>query len=162
MWERDWHTRYLGSCPLGGGSLRPVYDHRLVFTWSRRGRVELCLSIRACNMMCPSRRVPLVALYMQPVRVYKGFLVFYSKSACWAYDWTNRRLGRAHSRWARLRTSQSSSAIRLHRYTPIGISPTPPLPHDKKRSRDQPIVLCTFLQPIGEQTIVMECCLVLL
>jgi hypothetical protein len=27
--------------------------------------------------------VPLMALYMQPVRVYKVFLAFYSKSKCW-------------------------------------------------------------------------------
>src|SRR4051812_12084091 len=39
--ERDWHTMYPGSRPLGGGSLRPainpVYDHRLVYNGAAVG-----------------------------------------------------------------------------------------------------------------------------
>ena len=45
--ERDWHTMYPGSRPLGGGSLRPavnpVYDHRLVYNGAAVGGGRLDL-----------------------------------------------------------------------------------------------------------------------
>src|SRR3954468_10833812 len=67
--ERDWHTMYPGSRPLDGGSLRPainpVYDHRLVYKGAAvgGGRLDLMRDVPV--------GVPLVALYMQPTRVYK-------------------------------------------------------------------------------------------
>ena len=63
---------YPGSRPLYGGSLRPainpVYDHRLVYMGAAvgGGRLDLVYCGKAYLM-----GVPLVALYMQPVRVYK-------------------------------------------------------------------------------------------
>src|SRR4051812_7626505 len=72
--ERDWHTMYPGSRPLGAGSLcppiNPVYDHRLVYKGASVGRRET-----RSNLMWTASPVgvPLVALYMQPLRVYKGF-----------------------------------------------------------------------------------------
>jgi hypothetical protein len=79
------HTKfYPGSRPLGGGSLHPasnlVYEHSCLQGAAEGGWVCVC-----CNLLCVlSRGYPLVALYMQPVRVYKVFLAFYSKSKCWA------------------------------------------------------------------------------
>ena len=63
---------YPGSRPLGGGSLRPainpVYDHRLVYMGAAVGGGE-----SRSNLMWEilPRGVPLVALFMQAVRVYK-------------------------------------------------------------------------------------------
>jgi hypothetical protein len=47
---------------------------------------ELVYLIMMRVMLCVPLGVSLVVLYMQLVRVYKGFLVFYSKLACWASD----------------------------------------------------------------------------
>jgi hypothetical protein len=42
------------------------------------------LSNDAYNICVSLKRVSLVALYIQPVRVYMWFLVFYFKSVYWA------------------------------------------------------------------------------
>jgi hypothetical protein len=44
---------------------------------------DLCGIWCLCEIFFPLG-APLMALYMQPVRVYKVFLAFYSKSKCWA------------------------------------------------------------------------------
>jgi hypothetical protein len=70
--RRGAHEFYPGSCPLGGGSLHPasnlVYEHSCLQGAAEGGWVCVC-----CKLLCVlSRGYPLVALYMQPVRVYKS------------------------------------------------------------------------------------------
>src|SRR3954462_11342023 len=69
--ERDWYTMYPDSRPLGGGSLRPAINQYMIIDWFTMESPEAVGETRS-NMTYPFG-VPLVALYMQPVRVYKCF-----------------------------------------------------------------------------------------
>src|SRR4051812_26370225 len=132
--ERDWHTMYPGSCPLGGGSLRPavnpVYDHRLVYMGAAvgGGRLDLMRDVgEDAPWGCPWWLY--ICSHLGFTSALMGFVL---ESPSWASS--RRRLS-----WSSVRQSPywasrpalglaSVGSIQLANplcgYTPIGIPPS--------------------------------------